>query len=700
MIINIPFRPRAQVLLQLGEQLIKSESVAILELIKNAYDADAKIVTITMDDVDEPDKGYIEIIDDGIGMNLWTVQNIWMEPGNTHKKDDVEKQKRTKLGRLPIGEKGIGRFGAHKLGKRIEMITRSDKEPEVVVSINWRDFDNAEYLENVNVTIEQRMPTYFTGEKTGTRLYISDLSTSWTRGMMRKVYRSITSLNSPFSSNNKFRTKFQTNKKDWLEGLMTFSKIKKNALYSGEIEVEGSNITSMTYRFTPLPAMTGLKPRQYELQAPVQMVQKVIDKEKKSKKSTEIIDLGKHKIGKIKISLLVFDRDSLFRAKYIEDQTTYGDYLDENGGVQVFRDGVRIYDYGEQGNDWLGLDSSRINTPGRYLSNNLVLGAVHLDRFSSLDLKEKANREGFIENDAYAVFRAAVFFAINYFTAQRNIDKETLRVYLNGGPKEPVKHDVSIIRQKIATCIADPKERNEIDGYLKRIESDFEYIKKMYLKTASAGMSYGVVIHEIEKVINELNIAVKKENASQQITTLARHLARLVDSYAELLRNRSKSNNRLRDMINQAIFSLQYRLEAHEISVEGIDEMGELGNESVECVPNLIVGSIINIIDNSIWWTTFAKVPKRCIYLKATREIDNHLSIVIADNGCGFSISPADAIKPFVSTKPSGMGLGLNIVNEIMISQGGSLNFLPYGDVELPEKYRNGAIVALTFKEA
>ena len=97
--------------------------------------------------------------------------------------------------------------------------------------------------------------------------------------MMRKVYRSITSLNSPFSSNNKFRTKFRTNKKDWLEGLMTFSKIKKNALYSGEIEVEGSNITSMTYRFTPLPAMTGLKPRQYELQAPVQMVQKVIDKE-------------------------------------------------------------------------------------------------------------------------------------------------------------------------------------------------------------------------------------------------------------------------------------------------------------------------------------------------------------------------------------------------------------------------------------
>ena len=84
---SMPFKPKAQILLQLGEQLIKSESVAILELIKNAYDADAKNVSVSMIDIDVPQTGYIEIVDDGVGMNLWTVQNIWMEPGNTHKKD-------------------------------------------------------------------------------------------------------------------------------------------------------------------------------------------------------------------------------------------------------------------------------------------------------------------------------------------------------------------------------------------------------------------------------------------------------------------------------------------------------------------------------------------------------------------------------------------------------------------------------------
>lgn len=691
--ISMPFKPKAQILLQLGEQLIKSESVAILELIKNAYDADAKNVSVSMVDIDNPQTGYIEIIDDGIGMNLWTVQNIWMEPGNTHKKDIVSTSERSSLNRLPIGEKGIGRFGVHKLGKKIEMITRSVNEQEVYVSIDWNSFANAKYLEDVHVVIEERTPEFFTSDKTGTKIFISDLSACWSRGMLRSVYRSITSLSSPFNSIDAFRVKFWTNKKEWLTGLLSFEDIKRYALYTGSMEIEGSHITKFSYQFSPFSAMTGLKPRAFEISAPVSMIQKSNEKRGEAKK----IDIGKFCIGKVKIDLLVFDRDSSFRARFIEDKRTYGTYLDENGGIRVFRDGVRIYDYGEQGNDWLGLDSSRINTPGKYLSNNLVLGAVQLDREFSSDLQEKANREGFIENAAYMEFRDAVSYAINYFTAQRNIDKESLRVYLNGGKKEPVKQDVSLIRQKIAVYIKDEKERKEIDGYLKRIEEDYSYIQKMYLKTASAGMSYGVVIHEIEKVIAELNNAVKTEKASAQITNLAKHLARLVDSYAELLRNRAKSQNRLRDMIKQAIFSLQYRLEAHQINVECLTDLVE--DDYVDCASNLIVGSIINIIDNSIWWTTYAEVPQRHVIIKATKEIDGHLSIVIADNGCGFTLSPEDAIKPFVSTKPSGMGLGLNIVNEIMISQGGTLVFPDYGDVDLPERYRNGAVVALVFKE-
>lgn len=701
----MPFRPKAQILLQLGEQLIKSESVAILELIKNSYDADATLVKIRMDRIDDPAQGMIEIEDNGSGMDIDTVVNIWMEPGNTHKKDVVYGAKRSRLGRLPIGEKGIGRFGVHKLGRKIEMITRAENAKEIRVVIDWRFFENAKYLSDVNVTIEERTPEIFVNGETGTKLIVTDLSSVWTRGMLRNVYRAITSLRSPFNSIDAFKVKFSTDKKEWLTGLLTFEDIKQYALYSGHIEIEGDCITKFHYDFSPFEAMFGLKKRTFDLDVPAKMVHNVEVSEesiledkvyKKKKIEPRPIQLQKYKIGSVSIDLLVFDRDSAVRARYIADKKTYGNYLDDNGGIRVFRDGVRIYDYGEKGNDWLELDIKRVNTPGKYLSNNIVLGAVQLNRQESGDLREKANREGFIENAAYLEFRDAVSFAINYFTTQRNIDKENLRIYLSGGKKEPVTQDVSEIRKKIVEYVPDKKARDEIDSYLKRIETDYDYLRKMYLKTASAGMSYGVVIHEIEKVISELNMAVVKEKSSVQITNLAKHLARLVDSYAELLRNRSKTNNFLKDMIDQAIFSLQYRLDAHKVKTE-ID-YAEMDSVRVFCAANLIVGSIINIIDNSIWWTTYAGVPEKCIYIKATNEFDGKPAIVIADNGCGFSILPEDAIKPFVSTKPNGMGLGLNIVNEIMISQGGTLTFPEQGDINLPERYKNGAVVALVFK--
>ena len=206
------------------------------------------------------------------------------------------------------------------------------------------------------------------------------------------------------------------------------------------------------------------------------------------------------------------------------------------------------------------------------------------------------------------------------------------------------------------------------------------------------------VIHEIEKIISELKIAVKAEGTSRKIKTLAAHLSRVVDSYAELLRNKSKATNSLVDIIKQALFSVEYRLNAHEIEI--IDEFSEYkGNVDVKCASNMIVGAIINIIDNSIYWTTYAKKPERKILFKITEEIEGVIGIVIADNGIGFKISGEDAIKPFVTTKTNGLGLGLNIVSEIMIAQNGTIVFPENGDIDLPQELQDGAVVMLAFSK-
>ncbi len=691
--IKMSFNPRAQILLQLGEQLIKNENIAILELVKNSYDADANKVVVNMQFVDDKDKGYIEIYDDGLGMSLDIIRDIWMEPGNSHKKGIVDQNKRSKLGRLPIGEKGIGRFGVHKLGKKIELISKMENRKEVVLNIDWRIFETAEYLSDVKIDIYERTPEFFKEEKTGTYIKINNLSISWTRGMLRNLHRSLTALNSPFESNQSFSVQLRTSRQEWLDGLIGFEDIRDYALYKCKITISRSEITEFEYDFCPYDIMEGINKRKVSFGKNVTMRKQ---QRKKGRNEMIDIDISKYRIGNIRMIIYVFDRDSSILNKYITDKAAFKRYLDENGGISVFRDGMRILDYGEPGNDWLGLDLKRVNAPTKNLSNNIILGAVYLDRDSSVDLKEKANREGFIENEAYLCFRDAVEFAIGQFTAQRNIDKEKLRVSMAGGAKEPVKAEITEVRKIVSKAKIEQSVKIQLENSLVKVEKELEFLKQRYIKTANAGMSYGIVIHEIEKIIGELKIAVKEKGTSRKIKVLSAHLSRVVDSYAELLRNKSKDVNDLVDIITQSLFSVEYRLNAHEITV--IDDFSRYkGHASIKCASNMVIGAIINLIDNSIYWLNYSKKPQQKIYIKITEEIDGFIGIVIADNGTGFSISGDDAIKPFVSTKTNGLGLGLNIVNEIMIAQGGTVIFPQIGDIELPEEYKTGAVVILAF---
>ena len=227
---RINFKARARLMPQIGEQLIKNESIALLELVKNSYDADAPDVRVEMWDVDKPNVGKIIVKDNGSGMDLSIIENSWMEIGTDNKenllKEYIENNEKSELGRLPMGEKGIGRFGVHKLGSKIILITRMKGKLEVVVKIDWTEFEQADYLEQVPITVIEREPEYFVGEKKGTYIEITELKSVWTRTKFRDVYRSVMSLHSPFESIQSFNVDFQTNHKEWLDGLLTVSEIK------------------------------------------------------------------------------------------------------------------------------------------------------------------------------------------------------------------------------------------------------------------------------------------------------------------------------------------------------------------------------------------------------------------------------------------------------------------------------------------
>ena len=98
-----------------------------------------------------------------------------------------------------LGEKGVGRFAAHKLGDHIAMTTRSAGNREIYAEIDWTRFQKKRYLEDVPIEIVERRAKRFKGKDTGTRIEITKLRDDWTRGMIRKLYRSVISICSPFT---------------------------------------------------------------------------------------------------------------------------------------------------------------------------------------------------------------------------------------------------------------------------------------------------------------------------------------------------------------------------------------------------------------------------------------------------------------------------------------------------------------------
>ena len=91
------------------------------------------------------------------------------------------------------------------------------------------------------------------------------------------------------------------------------------------------------------------------------------------------LDLSEHDIGKVSFEFWLFDRHPAVLRDVTDDVKGLKDYLDENGGIRIYRDGIRVYDFGEPGNDWLNLDIRRVNTPTARTSNNQILGALRLD---------------------------------------------------------------------------------------------------------------------------------------------------------------------------------------------------------------------------------------------------------------------------------------------------------------------------------
>ncbi len=725
---NVIFKPKARLILQVGDRLIANEKIAISEVIKNSYDADARSVIVEMNDINDIEKGEILVLDDGDGMNLDILENIWMEPGTNYKENILNENKISENKRLPIGEKGIGRFGVHKLGNKIELISKQKNGKEVKLKIDWNKFNSDKYLNQEEVEIIEKQTSennFFGKEEYGTYLRITSLRKEWKKADFRIFYRNAMSLVSPFASKDDFTIEIKSNL-NWEHGLMDLEDIKKHALWSFKVITENLIIDGISYikikefmyQFTPYNGMTKISPRTVKESSEYILKDNQITrkKEKKEKNADEDIKSQKNEyenipnegFGNITIEGYIYDFDTkTLDLSDIADRSGIRNYVKENGGVRVYRDGMRIYDYGEFGNDWLGLDQSRINAPTSKIGNKLILSSISLSRQESKGLEEKTNREGFIENEVFKNFRDSVIFILNKVNFLRNIDKDKIRkIYQQEIDIE--ESTVSII-QKLEKKVNNEKvvpiedDRKQILTNLKKIEVNYNEMKDTLLKSAGTGLAYSLVIHEIEKMISELKNRVDKTNIDE-LKDLTTKLNHTVESITNLFINSKLALVSAKSVMDKSIKFFKYRVKTHKIEMIQKYQDKEL---EIECSENFIINAMMNLVDNSIYW--FKYHEKRLVQENKPRKIlidiiefDDKVGIVVADTGFGFSIPAETAVLPFKTTKIAGdgMGLGLYFVNEIMKMHNGNLKIIT-NDFEREklgiDKEFNGAVVILEF---
>ena len=695
---RLKFKTRARLINQLGDQLIKNESIALLELIKNSYDADATKCDIRMKSPDDLKNGTIIIEDNGEGMDDITLQNAWLEIGTSYKEDRYKKEgdRSSKFGRLRLGEKGIGRFGVHKLGKEITLITKRENSEEYILTIDWGFIKRKKYIEDLPIKITKGDGKTFS-DGHGTKIIITGLRNVWTKKTARECARTITTLNSPFDDLSSFRVSFEILQKDWLNGLLSFSDIEQYKLFEFDIIMSGNNITSFKYKFIPWPSMKKLKKRILSLRdAELKSLSRMQYKESNQYSD---IDLSRYKIGEVRFRGVIFDREPRILSLGIDDKKGFKEYLDDNGGIWVFRDNMRVLDYGEKGNDWLDLDGRRVNMPTKRISNNIIIGAVYLSRKSSKDLIEKANREGFVENNAYWEFWRSIRFAIDRIESLRKTDKDLIRKHY--GPQEinePVLSSISELKEVVEKQISAGNTKNKINNYIERIQREYESITNSLIHSAGAGLNLIIIIHQIEKIIKEIQSLIRKRASLKYIEDRVLSLSTLIEGYSILVKNSDIKERDLRTIIDQCIFNMQFRLEAHKIQIVNKFRQQKRITNGI-CSEDHVLNALMNLIDNSIWWLGYSKTKSPKIYIDISYALPNFISIIVADNGPGFTKSTEEIIKPFVSDKPGGMGIGLHLTNQIMIALKGELIFPDIEIFDIPKEYHKGAIIALAFRK-
>lgn len=719
-----PFTVEARVAIQLGRESISSSLVAVSELVKNAYDADASEVVIAFSGLDT-DNPKLTITDDGDGMGKEHLLTRWMRIGTTHKYEAGRSSKE----RVYTGAKGLGRLGLDRLCTKLNLFTKTKSSSSIFeVDIDWNKYNLVKSVEldsirhdvfeiNVPMLLDGSFP--LNGGASGSQYVLTGLKDAWEEEFLTDLRKELSLLVSPFSKTLGFNVKFDTGGfKPELDGYIASDHFLEAAEWRLDATISDDfKVSVEIYDRNGILSLSAI---------PVAWSEWM--------KQSDIIP----SCGPLRFSVY-FMRNSpgrevdanKFKPKEIRS------FLKSNQGIRIYRDNFRVKPYGDPSGegDWLGLAMRRVINPESItmenwrIGYNQIVGAVFIGREENPNLIDQTNREGLTETPAYFQLRKFSLKCIELF--EKHIQSHALaekKAKPQGVPlSEMIDEGASAynevierikklkagskdaeVKKQLDVIQATLNQENERSAIVKDRVDQLEAEKDTLANLASLGILSVSFGHEtlaaisnaitngallrtkvvqgffmlpeetvsyaekrfdsIEKSLNYIKVFgnfslgnVRRDKRTRRVIDLSLIIANVLNSFEEMLSKRKIRT----DFQNSVEGDLKIR--GYEIDWESI---------------------FANLITNSCWAMSNTPAESRRIKIKLALT-DGLATIEFEDSGCGIEAGVEGHIfKATFSTKRNrkgdtvGTGMGLSIVKTFVEDHSkGSISLGPRGEL-------------------
>ncbi|MCH2558398.1 MAG: ATP-binding protein [Alcanivorax sp.] len=651
----------------------------------------------------------ITISDTGSGMSLDELDSVFLVIGTSSRKSEIDAAMAGGKPNAPfLGEKGIGRLSAMRLGDKLSVRTaRLDDKNYNCIEIDWSDFDNAsKMIEDIDVK-PRRGEIKTSPGFSGTDIEIRKLNADWTeRRVERLAIDDFSLLLNPLSKGGRQRIAVFWNKKR-----VSIRRLEKSFLSHANALVRGSYCIG--HKGPELTIRIELNNLGFEHSREVNIERASVDdlygalvgpKAKRRRMNKRDIDYAAlNSVGPFSFELYWFNRSVQRKGKSTGEYQALRNLLDQWMGVRLYRDGFRVYPYGSEDDDWLELDRAHLRSKGYALNRIQLVGHVDIGRFSNPQLLDQTNREGLRQTPEEAILRETIQFAIsrlrdemNRVTKEQKDTKELFNVdeTKTADLEKRMKTAIKSIRKVV------PSEHREVVQELELMREEFarfasqarERIADMekdadqMIAMAGIGLMVEVVAHELTRsaedaldILNSLKhktvpeeIRRRLESLRASMTSISKRL-RILDPLSVTGRQRKERFN-LDELINDMLEAHETQFERHQVRLTVLPPGRSV---PVSAVKGMVVQVLENLISNSLYWLDIEKQRKMSFQPELTIAIeDNPPRIRFTDNGPGISRQYKDRIFDlFFSLKDKSRrrGLGLFIAREAAEHNGGAL---------------------------